>query len=54
MFLTLPEDGLVFDELLKKEGGKAKNEFLSLSESTEGNSVTFNSLVTDIYLSIHR
>lgn len=46
--LTLPEDGLVFDELLKREGGKAKNELLSLLEGTGGSSVTFYSLVTEV------
>ena len=35
-----------FDEQLKREG--AKNELLSLLEGTEGNSVTFYSLVTEI------
>ena len=48
--LNLPEDGLVFDELLRKDGGKAKNQLLSFLEGTgdQGSSVTFYSLVSEV------
>ena len=49
--LDLPEDGLIFDDLMKRDGGKAKGELLSLldgadEQEAKGKSVTFYSLVT--------
>lgn len=51
--LDLPEDGLIFDDLMKRDGGKAKGELLSLldgadEQEAKGKSVTFYSLVTEV------
>ena len=51
--LDLPEDGLIFDDLMKRDGGKAKGELLSLLDGADereakGKSVTFYSLVTEV------